>query len=406
MNQIRKFVALAALSLAGGALGCHDDELFTPASLQPVDPLFARVVSVGNSLTAGFQSAGINDSTQAQSYAVLLAQQMQTPFFVPYMNRPGCPPPLVNVFTGAVVGGVAAPPCALRKTQPVPPPYINNVAVPGAAVEDFVSNFAPGSNANGLTSFFLGGLTQEQMVLKVNPTFVTIFLGNNDVLAAATDPVNAGNPALITPPAIFKARYDSMLGVIAQTPANGKGVLIGVVDVAQIPYLSYGSVYFGAKLQGKLPAKMVVLPNCAPRAFAGVGDTTLVPFRYGFGLIGRAQAGVVDTLDCANDHNITPSELANLHATVVAYNAGIAADTALGYTFLNPNGLLALLKADTSQITIFPHVPPDSAAVTRPFGKAVTRDGVHPSAATHKLLANVLIQMINAKYNTKLAPIP
>jgi hypothetical protein len=245
------------------------------------------------------------------------------------------------------------------------------------------------------------------MLVKVNPSFVTIFMGNNDVLAAATDPVNAGNPALITPLVTFKARYDSMLGIVGQTAASGKGVLIGVVDVALIPYFSYGVVYFGASLQGKLPPKMIVLPNCAPRSVpGGVGDTTLVPFRFGFGLIARAQAGVADTLDCADDHNITPSELATLHATVAAYNAGIAADTALGYAFLNPNALLAQLRADTSQVTIFPHVPPDTAAVTRPFGKAISRDGVHPSAVTHKQLTNVLIQVINAKYNTKLAPIP
>ena len=36
--------------------------------------MFPRYVAMGNSITAGFQSAGINDSIQQQSYAVLFAQ--------------------------------------------------------------------------------------------------------------------------------------------------------------------------------------------------------------------------------------------------------------------------------------------------------------------------------------------
>jgi hypothetical protein len=45
-----------------------------------MDPLFQNYVSLGNSLTAGYQSGGINDSTQKQSYAVLFAQQAGTRF--------------------------------------------------------------------------------------------------------------------------------------------------------------------------------------------------------------------------------------------------------------------------------------------------------------------------------------
>jgi len=35
--------------------------------------MFQRYVAMGNSITAGFQSGGINDSTQRRSYAVLVA---------------------------------------------------------------------------------------------------------------------------------------------------------------------------------------------------------------------------------------------------------------------------------------------------------------------------------------------
>jgi hypothetical protein len=412
MLRTTKLMGTAALGLLLGVVACHNDELFRPVSIQPIDPLFTRYVSMGNSITAGFQSAGINDSTQVQSYANLLAGRMQTPFFMPLMSRPGCPPPLINVFTGKLVPPAVPNNCALRKPQAVPPPYLNDVAVPGAAVEDLLSNLSGAAGPNGLTTFFLGGLTQTEAMLKVDPTFVTVWIGNNDVLGAATDTGNGGNPAKVTAIATFNARYDSVLDAIDQTPASGKGVLIAVADVATIPYFSYGHIYLGAKLAGKLPATMTVALSCAPRASGGVGDTTLVPFRYGATLLAKASAGIPDTLDCLNDHNITPSELANIHAAVAGYNAQILSQaTARGFAYFDPNVALGQLRADTSQIVIFPHFPATptdtSAGVQqRPFGFAFSRDGVHPSQATHKLIANALIAAINAKYGTSLVAIP
>lgn len=398
----------AALGLLVGVLACQDDTLLRPSALTPIDPMFARYVSMGNSITAGFQSAGINDSTQVLAYGNLLAHQMRTPYFQPLLNRPGCPPPIVNVFLRTVVGPPLNPalPCALRKQQPVPPPFLNDVAVPGAGVEDILSNLSPGSNT--LTTIILGGLSQTQAMLRANPTFVSAWIGNNDVLGPATDTANAGNPAELLNPAAFAASYDSILDAIDQTPASGKGILIGVNDVTTIPYFSYGSTYLGAKLAGALPATFIVSLDCAPQALGGVGDTTLVPFRYGFGLIGAAAAGATDTLDCLNDHNITPSELAGLHSIVVTYNTHIAAQaTSRGYAFLDPNPYILALKADTAQFAVFPHAnPADPKFQTAPFGTAFSRDGVHPSTASHKLIANFLIQTINAKYGTHLAAIP
>jgi len=99
-----KHFSAAVLGLVLAATACQNDKLNRPFNVTPVDPLFDRYVSMGNSITAGFQSGGINDSTQSQSYAVLLARAMHTPFFAPLMNKPGCPPPYTNVFTQTRLG--------------------------------------------------------------------------------------------------------------------------------------------------------------------------------------------------------------------------------------------------------------------------------------------------------------
>ena len=181
----RIFAAVLGLVLAAAA--CNNDQLNRPFSSTPVDPLFDRYVSMGNSITAGFQSGGINDSTQQQSYAVLLARGMHSPFFLPLLNRPGCPPPYTNVFLQTRVGGATPTTCALRNIPNPPPPFISNTAVPGALVIDIYNNGA-GAHANTLTQFILGGLTQVQMMERAHPTFVTVWIGNNDVLGAMTRP--------------------------------------------------------------------------------------------------------------------------------------------------------------------------------------------------------------------------
>src|SRR5438270_3576908 len=220
MIRTNRFSA-AVLGLVLAAAACNNDQLNRPFSTTPVDPLFDRYVSMGNSITAGFQSGGINDSTQQQSYAVLLARGMHSPFFSPLLSRPGCPPPYTNVFLQTRVGGGTPTTCALRNIPNPPPPFISNTAVPGAEVMDILNNRDTASNANTLTQFILGGLTQAQMMERAHPTFVSIWIGNNDVLGAATSSPDAGDSTKITSVANFQARYGALLDTVQAAGPQG-----------------------------------------------------------------------------------------------------------------------------------------------------------------------------------------
>jgi hypothetical protein len=77
-SVVRGALLLGAL---GGLYGC--DTGANIVSPRVVDDMFRNYVAIGNSITAGYQSSGINDSTQAQSYAVLVARQMGTRFAFP-----------------------------------------------------------------------------------------------------------------------------------------------------------------------------------------------------------------------------------------------------------------------------------------------------------------------------------
>jgi len=410
----RRVSLLAGLGLGLGMLAgaCHQDDLFTPLPPQYAGgAMFARYVSFGNSITAGIQSAGLSDSLQQLAYPVLLAQAMKTRFYYPSLNNPGCPPPITFIFTSPPtrLGGAADTSCALR--NPALPPYINNVAFPGADVIELLrTNYAPpqppASATDAYKLFLLGGRTELQRAREVLPTFVSVWVGNNDVLGAILDTGNAGQAADITPPDSFTARYTALLDSIDSFGSVRGGVLLGVVQVTGAPYVSQGRAYAAAS--ASIPT-MTVLPNCLAFQQLTATDTAFVyvPFHYGAPIVARAAAGVPDTLDCANPHVISVPEAVNMISTVAQYNATIQQAAATrNWLFLDPNVLLRTLGQNPAQIRPFPAFPPDPNATAAPFGTAVSRDGVHPSTSTQKLIAQALQQAINAFYSSAIPAIP
>src|SRR2546423_13108363 len=187
------------------------------------------------------------------------------------------------------------------------------------------------------------------------------------------------------------------------------GVLIGAVQVTGSPYVSQGRAYAAASVA--IPT-MTVLPNCLAFQPLTATDTAFVyvPFHYGAPIVARAAAGVRDTLDCSNSHVISVLEAVNMITTVAQYNGTIAqAAAARQWAYLDPNGLLRAFAADTNRIRPFPHFPrgaPDSISVNAPFGNAISRDGIHPSTSTQRLLAQALRDSINAHYSAQIPPIP
>jgi len=423
---------LAALVL----VGCDDENLLSERP--DAGPIFDRYVAIGNSITAGFQANGISKTTQQQSFANLLAGQMGTEFNLPALNNPGCPPPLTQIFPAPQRPD--GPPCSLREAPA--PTTLNNVAVPGAEVIDVLSNTDQASNANTLTSFILGGRTQIEAAREAQPTFVTAWIGNNDVLSAAL----VGNTDLITPVEDFTSRYNTMLSQLESMQDLEGAALFGVVDVTLTPNLSPGAAYAQVVPQGQqaqvLPPNLQVADSCAPSNLGGVGDQMLVPFQYGVALVSVAGAlfqqfganAPAVTLNCAQDltveeavgqsfggvGNIPPpiqdairdvrnvsvlqtQEIATLRGTVQAYNDFIQqAAGERDYAYVDVNALFQQPER-RQQIPVFPElfdVPGNDFTPERPFGPLFSLDGVHPSAEAHEVVTNAAIEAINSQYGT------
>jgi lysophospholipase L1-like esterase len=286
---------------------------------------------------------------------------------------------------------------------------LNNVGVPDARVLDPISPSTVASNA--LTTIILGGKTQVQRALDARPTFVTIWIGANDVLQAAYTGILTPTPGvsfgIVSTQAQFQASYDLMIKQLLDSMPNLKGVLIGVPLASSIPLMSSGALIAAspaaqAALAAVAGKPVTVNPNC-------VGSAALITTPLLLRLIAANQIAAqiscqpgVDPTDprVGNLFVLDPAEGAQYAAAVNGYNTYIKnkAD-AIGFGYWDPNPTLSGLPA--AQKAPFP-----SFAATNTFGTAFSLDGVHPSAEGQRIIANNLITVINTKYGTTLAPVP
>lgn len=415
----RRLIAASLAFILPLLAACYDDESLNPPDAPPVPsggPLFQRYVAIGNSITAGVQSAGINDSTQSRSYAALLAAAMGTDFVIPRLNMPGCPPPFVNNVTQQRVTLPGLPPstgtsCYLRAANLTP----NNVAVPFARVAEALDNLPqPHSRANALTLLFLGGRTQLEAMDEQNPTFVSLWIGNNDALTPLTNLANPGRLDSLTPLNTFTTQYTQILDAIEAEGAQA--VLVSVTDVSVVPYASRGATYWCIKNQptcgvfpATFPATFTVNNNCAPMATGipgALGDSVLVPWPIGLPLLAAAAQGTATALDCSVDTDVvTAAEYAGVRNAVAGYNAFIQAEAAArGFAYFDINIPLGAAVL-AGQIPPFPDMSLALGGGNIDFGPFFSLDGVHPSTLAHRVVADSIASLINQKYSTTL-PVP
>lgn len=419
-----RFPLVLALAALTALTGCLEDDEVTLPEPGPGGELFSRYVAIGNSITAGYQSAGINDSTQRLSYPNLLAERAGADFTLPLLAPPGCPPPLTVPITSPEpvrVGMGTDMTCALRVTPTSA--LIQNYAVPGARILDAVNNLIPeeqGGAANVLTTLILGGRTQVGAMVDARPTLVSVWLGNNDVLGAAL----SGSLAALTPEAAFVAALGEIADSILITPAASDAILIGVVNVNVVPLLQPGAYFF---LLGQAGAfDKPVNPNCSPVTAAGQPNP-LSRNLISFAMVG--DAGFPE-INCADDaypegdprrgiYVLSQTEQAALADRVEAYNAAIAQVASdNGWIYVDPNDLLAQFLLEQNEQGLYQRIrkcqalagantPEEfqravaiSCPVTGPtaapnfFGSLISLDGVHPSSEAHRILADALAQAL------------
>ena len=319
----------------------------------------------------------------------------------PYLSYPGA------TSTGLLVLNDAGP-CVVGNFRVVPPaPFIrvnpevpaNDVGVPGQSMVTAVEtrwSITPSdpTTVNTLEDLILGlpfafagapPMSQLETAVALQPTFMTVWLGNNDALGAAV----GANAALLTPNASFKSHAETVFNTLEQLGIEG--VVATIPDVTVVPHLVSQPT-----LRAILAAGGGNLDDAQIKLLFGVNKTDYIPMTA----LVNVQAIIANpTLGpLPADKVLTKKEVKKIKKAVKAYNKIITAEAEhLGWAVVDANVILATIQANGLT------VPGVGRLTTNYLGGIFGLDGVHPSVTGYAVVADAFVQAINAKYGTTLA---
>jgi lysophospholipase L1-like esterase len=227
-RRIRPFAALlAAVLLAWPMAPPAAGQATTPAPIS-----FTAYYSIGDSLAAGFMNNSLVETHQVDSVPALIARQAGVPEFQqPLITEPGIPPEyrLTRLLPTPLIEPKAATPGAPRNAGLLR--AYNNLAVPGATVVDALTRV---TDNGGFHDIILRGRgTQVAQAVASRPSFVTLWIGNNDVLGAVVRGT-AIEGVTVTPAAAFRSAFEQ---IVTQLRSSGARIVAAnVPDVTSIPY--------------------------------------------------------------------------------------------------------------------------------------------------------------------------
>lgn len=479
MKNYIKYMALSAVLLSACEAELdnpiEDGGFYTSGSAD-----FSNYVAVGNSLTSGYADGALYITGQNTSFPNILAGQFALAGGGEFKQ------PLVNDNLGGLVlagnqitenrfvlavGASGSPsPARLSGTPTTDISNIlsgpfNNMGVPGAKSFHLIApgygNIAGvGGTSNPYFVRFASGAnaTVIEDAVAQNPTFFSLWIGNNDILSYATsggvgvDQKGNLNPATygpndITDPQVFASVYSQE--VTALNAGASGGVLFNIPDVTSIPYFTtvpYNAIpldaataagvnqaylqYNGAIAQyASFQVITAEEKNARTINFkagqnaAVILDESLTPLvnpANGQPIPKLRQAtpddlfvltasSILGTLANQNDPNsiigvgapvtdqyvLTPAEQALVVAAQTSYNTTIAAVAeANGLALVDAKAILNQLAAGGISF--------DGGTLTSTFasGGAFSLDGVHPTPRGYAYLANEAIKAINATYGS------
>lgn len=331
----------------------------------------------------------------------------------------------------------------------------NNMGIPGAKSFHLVA--AGYGAAAGLPAtaspYFVRFVTDNATAPGAGPTvmedaaaqqatFFTIWIGNNDILGYATSGGDGSDP--ITDTATFDGAYAAIVGAMTGANPDAKGVLINLPDVNSIPFfdvIPYLSIPMTADEAAQANAGWDALYNDnLDLAVAGnaitqeeadrrrvsfveginpvvILDETLTPIGGPETFIRQATAedlilftagtilgeeiggdptmigGVTSPL--TDEYVLIPSEIEEIDTARAAFNDTIAAAAEAddNLVLFDAAAVLADVKANGYSY--------GTGSVTSDFatGGAFSLDGVHPTARGYSIVANEVIDVINASFD-------
>jgi lysophospholipase L1-like esterase len=365
--------------------------------LSAAQPSFAKYVAVGDSLTAGFTNGSLVLTHQSVSWPALLAGRTGTSitkFQQPYITEPGGPAELALVSLSPLVIAPKSASTGLPANYNLDRPY-DNLAVPGATSVDVVAT------TTGLfhEAILRGKGTQLQQAVSLAPTFVTLWIGSNDVLGAVTNGRAIDGVTMVPLPA-FRAAYAQTVSALRGTGATV--VTATIPDVTLSPFANTIPPVVVNPATGQpvlIGGQTVPLIGpagpLAPGSKVTLGASSLLAKGVG---IPAALGGSGQPLP--DEVVLDPAELAIIRERVNAINASIREIAAAGgVPVLDLNAFITDILTNGRE---YAGITLNGAFLT---GGLVGYDGIHPTETGYALIANEWIAFLNRETGTDLRPI-
>jgi lysophospholipase L1-like esterase len=318
-----------------------------------------------------------------------------TAFQQPLVSEPGIPAELALVSLSPIT--VIAPkstsqgvPLNLTLTRPY-----NNLGVPGATSVNCIT-----TTTGGFHDLVLRGLgTAVQQAVASKPTYITLWIGNNDVLGAVVRGT-AVDGVTLTPPADFRSAYGQ---IVADLRSTGGALIVGTIpDVTQIPYATTIPPYVvnpatrQPVLVGGNPVPLLGPSGpLSPGTYVTLAASTLLSRGVG---VPTSLGGT--GLPLPGEVILDQAEVATIQDRVNVNNQAIRdIAQANGATVLDMHAVFADFEANGRNV--------GGVALTAEFltGGFFGYDGIHPTDLGYAIVANEWITAIAATGLVTLPPV-
>ncbi len=402
---------------------------------------FTTYVALGDSYTAGYTDGALGRRGQESSFPNIIAGQLAT------VGNNGFTQPLVKSSGSVGSAGLGYLDLEIAGQSLLPVPGagdmaifaervydasapVHNLGVPGATA---ASLLAPAAGGNPFFSRFSSNQTTSVVIdaLVQDPTFVSLWIGINDVLGFALGGGENGAP---TSPLQFA---NSMGTIVSQlfTDTGTKGVIATIPDIKDLPYfdaISYDALeidqttadllnaaytqYNAVSVAMGLPKiEFVAGKNAfviADKDYAHLGkirqikkdEKILLP---ALGYIRNTETGWGSKTPIPVEYVLDAEEVDKINSATEAYYETIKSiANQYGLAFVDLNSVMKEISEKTVSEDKGVAMDGNKYSSTFVSGGLFSLDGVHFTARGSAIIANEFIKAINKQYNANIPQAP
>jgi hypothetical protein len=389
----------------------------------------SRYVAIGDSITSGYTDGALFYEGQLYAYANLLAQQFKLigggDFNQPLMYE-----------TSVGIGFYGNSKLVIDCKKQSGPFYIescgdlavfsenvfeklgpfNNMSVPSAKLNSLVLS-GLGNPSRGIGNFnpfftrmasdpFSASILSDS--LAINPTFFSLFIGNNDILTYAS---SGGTMDYITPLEgdIGTGFVSTLEYVVNELTKNGaKGIMANLADITNVPYFTV--VPFDGLLLDEIEAKLLQKKYQEYNlTFVAGKNAFVIEDTKGVRQIEKGELIILDIqldpnkekylkaeLPIPKKYTLNLTEISAIQPTLNSYNEVIEnLAKEKGLALVDVNAFTKTLK----QEIIYNEI---NLSTLYSENSVFSLDGLHLNAFGQAMLANIFIKSINYTYHTQI----